>query len=289
MPQDYVTYGVSAMIAVATSLFAFTWWRNKVRYPPLTTKFQSFPVLSTDLVTPQGGSPVIYLTLGVSTQEIPTGTHVKVRLPSDKQVTRPYTPARFNAGKCELLVRVYPGGVMSQYLASLKEGDAISMMGPTGLHKYGLDGPGSFQHGRRHKWQTKNVVMLAGGTGVTPMLQIINAAVNDPNDNTKLTLVLFNSKCADVMMLETLQELAPRSNGQLTVVFAVSETVPEKHASCFVKQSLRDLEDLIDFIPSSPIEEDKDDTMVCVCGPPGFQLRGKELALRAGFPHVLTW
>ena len=34
---------------------------------------------------------------------------------------------------------------------------------------------------------------------------------------------------------------------------------------------------------------DGGDVMVCVCGPPGFQKKGEDLAKEAGFANVLTW
>ena len=34
--------------------------------------------------------------------------------------------------------------------------------------------------------------MIAGGTGITPMLQIIEQCLKDPNDDTKLSLLFAN-------------------------------------------------------------------------------------------------
>jgi NAD(P)H-flavin reductase len=33
------------------------------------------------------------------------------------------------------MLKVYPGGPMSTYIQSLKVGESIEMMGPTGLHR----------------------------------------------------------------------------------------------------------------------------------------------------------
>ncbi|VDK27670.1 unnamed protein product [Anisakis simplex] len=67
------------------------------------------------------------------------------------------------------------GGKMSQYLESMKIGDTIDFRGPSGLIVY--EGNGNFAVKpsktttavRRH---FKNVGMIAGGTGITPMLQV---------------------------------------------------------------------------------------------------------------------
>ena len=79
------------------------------------------------------------------------------------EVERPYTPTRFDGNNCELLFRVYPDGKMTQHLHTLQVGDVIRMKGPTGVHRYGEDGPGSFREGRK-KMSAKRVALIAGGT-----------------------------------------------------------------------------------------------------------------------------
>lgn len=38
----------------------------------------------------------------------------------------------------------------------------------------------------------KQVGLIAGGTGITPMLQIIRAMIKDPEDDTKVSLLFAN-------------------------------------------------------------------------------------------------
>ncbi len=40
--------------------------------------------------------------------------------------------------------------------------------------------------------------MVAGGTGITPMLQIASAILKDPKDNTKIKLLFANQVCVCV-------------------------------------------------------------------------------------------
>ena len=40
-----------------------------------------------------------------------------------------------------------------------------------------------------------NVGLIAGGTGITPMLQIIKAIIKDPEDDTKVSLLFANQVC----------------------------------------------------------------------------------------------
>ena len=63
-----------------------------------------------------------------------------------------------------------PGGKMSQYLESLQVGDTIDVKGPLGHVNY--EGPGQLRlSGELH--QVNNFVTLCGGTGITPMYQLI--------------------------------------------------------------------------------------------------------------------
>ena len=62
------------------------------------------------------------------------------------------------------------GGRMSQYLESLKIGDAIDVKGPLGHFVY--LGQGNFRHSG-HPGRTTTLSMVAGGTGITPMWQVI--------------------------------------------------------------------------------------------------------------------
>lgn len=38
----------------------------------------------------------------------------------------------------------------------------------------------------------KKIGMIAGGTGITPMLQIVSAVLRDPDDKTTLSLLFAN-------------------------------------------------------------------------------------------------
>lgn len=40
--------------------------------------------------------------------------------------------------------------------------------------------------------------MIAGGTGLTPMYQIIKSSLKDPNDRTKLALIYANVEDGDI-------------------------------------------------------------------------------------------
>lgn len=78
---------------------------------------------------------------------------------------------------------------MSQLLDSLEIGDTVDIKGPVGEIAY-LE-PGQFLIKGKPRNASK-LAMLAGGTGITPMYQILKTVLNDPDDDTECSLVYAN-------------------------------------------------------------------------------------------------
>ncbi len=53
----------------------------------------------------------------------------------------------------------------------------------------------------------EHIGLIAGGTGITPMYQIIRAIFNNPDDKTKVTLVFGNISEDDILLKHELHEL----------------------------------------------------------------------------------
>ncbi|ETS80677.1 hypothetical protein PFICI_08206 [Pestalotiopsis fici W106-1] len=94
------------------------------------------------------------------------------------QIARHYTPlpplsdAQENAGELRFLIRKMGSGEMSNYLFRLQVGDQVWLRGP----HYGFDIS-------KRMGEAKDVVFLAGGTGVAPALQIVHKLL-DGSQNT---------------------------------------------------------------------------------------------------------
>jgi len=70
---------------------------------------------------------------------------------------------------------------MSQHFETLKVNDKVKMRGPCGNIEY--LGKGLFKI-KGTKKQFKSVCLIGGGTGITPLWQILHAIDFDVNDNT---------------------------------------------------------------------------------------------------------
>jgi len=100
---------------------------------------------------------------------------------------------------------------MSQHLDSLNIGDTIDIRGPNGLLVY--EGRGRFNVRTSKKDPptkkiAKRIGLIAGGTGITPMLQLIRQIFKDSGDNSKIWLLFANQTEDDILLRDELEEIA---------------------------------------------------------------------------------
>nr|CAG4650411.1 EOG090X0BKI [Sida crystallina] len=205
---------------------------------------------------------------------LPVGCHVYLSARVNEQlVIRPYTPVTSDddKGYMDLVVKVYfknvhpkfpEGGKMSQYLENLPIGQTIDVRGPSGLlmHK----GPGTFavkpdKNSPPSLINYKKVNMISGGTGITPMLQLIRQALKDPEDTTQMALLFANQTEADILLRKELEEAAASAPDRLRVWYTIDR--PEegwKYSSGFVSAEMI----------AEHLYPPSEDTFVLMCGPP---------------------
>ncbi|GAB1195622.1 hypothetical protein APSETT444_004884 [Aspergillus pseudonomiae] len=118
-------------------------------------QFRSFPLIEKHQISPDTYRFVFGLPEPGSLLGLPTGQHVYIRHENaqGEMVSRSYTPVSTNRerGRMELVVKTYPNGFMSQYLASLAIGDKADFRGPGGKMKY-------------TRYLTREIGMIAGGS-----------------------------------------------------------------------------------------------------------------------------
>merc|ERR1712187_470583 len=148
------------------------------------------------------------------------------------------------------------GGKLSLYLDSKKPGDFIEINGPLGVNEY--LGSGTFKLPGR-TITVKHVGMMAGGTGLTPMLQVAQAALHHRSDTCKFTLIYANKTEDDILCKDLLEEAAANSNGR----FKVHYTLDFPPAKWEGKKGFITQEMIKECLPApSP------DTLILMCGPP---------------------
>jgi cytochrome-b5 reductase len=185
---------------------------------------------------------------------LPPGRHLQLKFTDaeGKDVRRPYTPISPNSamGYFELLIKIYPQGKMTQHLDTLAAGDTMLVRGPTGLMEWSEN---MYSH----------ITLIAGGTGITPCIQVIRAVLDNPRDVTELVLIFSNTSEDDILALDTLKELAHDKQPQLRIVWVVSRPKdPDSLPSAWVNTRISE-QLLRDKLPPPGTERMR----ICLCGP----------------------
>ncbi|KAI7755595.1 hypothetical protein M8C21_029301 [Ambrosia artemisiifolia] len=200
---------------------------------------------------------------------LPVGKHIFLSACiDDKLCMRAYTPTSTidEVGYFELLVKIYfkdieprfpKGGLMSQYLESLPLGSLLDIKGPLGHIEY--IGKGTFSVHGKQKFATK-LAMFAGGTGITPIYQVMQAILKDPEDETKMYVVYANRTEDDILLRDELDAWAQKYEDRVKVWYVVGKSVREgwKYSEGYINE---------DIMRANAPEASKD-TLALACGPP---------------------
>lgn len=211
---------------------------------------------------------------------VPCGYHLSIFGIDEegKEVRHTYTPLSLTTtqGHVELLVKVYhpcaefpKGGVLTQQLEQLQVGDAITVAGPRGKHRY--LGRGAFEF-KEHESQpsarqVRQLTFLAGGSGITPFIFLMRHIALDAADQTEVTLVFSNKTQDDVLLHDEL--LKYQAAGRLKYVWTLTREKPTDP---------RALEGRIDYkMIEAHIPPPAKDHLVFYCGPKGFNVAAKSI------------
>nr|CCA27295.1 nitrate reductase putative [Albugo laibachii Nc14] len=193
-----------------------------------TTTWRPFRLLSKQSVSKTAFKFVFELsgsqTLGVC---IP-GQHLELRVNiAGRCIERAYTPAsRFSQRKSfELIIKLYPDGLMSSYLKSLPIGSEVEMRGPKGNVLYPSVGLVK-REGKIQQRHVEHLVLVAAGSGITPMLQLIRATFETFKDHkTTIMLLYCNRAIQDIIALDQLETLTNMFSSRISVRHIISEDV----------------------------------------------------------------
>ncbi|KAK0825074.1 NADH-cytochrome b5 reductase [Friedmanniomyces endolithicus] len=254
-----ITYTPLAVL-VAIALGSYQFYANQERKALDPTTYQSFPLTAKTVISHNTAIYRFALPTPTTILGLPIGQHISLAasLPvtdpktgstETKEVVRSYTPisSDWEPGHFDLLIKSYPTGNISRHLATLSVGDSMRVKGPKGAMVY-----------------TPNMVrrfgMVAGGTGITPMLQIVRAILpgRSKGDRTEVDLIFANVDEKDILLRSDLRGLEDEDGGFR--VHYVLNNPPEKWSGG------------VGFVTAEMIKQylppPAKDIKILICGPP---------------------
>ncbi|CAH1800032.1 unnamed protein product [Owenia fusiformis] len=194
---------------------------------------------------------------------VPVGHHVYIRRNiQGTEVVRSYTvvlpslvsteqDTRLLEGRVfYLMVKVYLDGAMTPHIGNLNIGDTLEIS----------NSDGNFLEKKLDSFT--NLVLLAAGTGFTPMIKLINKTVSNKHKSIKDTkLMFFNKTEKDILWHEQLNELEAANER-----FAVSHVLSQAGSDWSGLTGRVSL----DLLKQCTSQQNINNTLVCVCGPIAF-------------------
>jgi cytochrome-b5 reductase len=203
---------------------------------------------------------------------LPIGQHIYLTARINGElVKRPYTPTTSddNQGYFDLVIKIYSNGKMTQYLDKLEIGHTIEVSGPSGNLIYKDNGLFDIRSRKPEPFVTRHVRhlgLIAGGTGITPMYQILNEILKEQTSivpgqrvDIKIWLLFANQTEEDILLREELEQLAASNSDRFKLWYTVDRNNEEwKYSKGFIN----------DIMLKEHMPPPSDDVLICICGPP---------------------
>ncbi|KAK4574064.1 hypothetical protein LTR86_001825 [Recurvomyces mirabilis] len=184
-------------------------------------------------------------------------------------VFRPYTPvsAPDDRGSLQLLVKQYPNGRASTHLHSLTTGSTLTVRGPIPAYSYSSSST------------PRDLVMIAGGAGITPIYSLTRGILSDPEDKTRVTLLWGVNGTRDIVLKAELETLEKHFPERLQVTYCVSGPEGKAEAADLSGRGRYKKGYINSEVVAEAAKRAKDGgswgdskgTKVFICGPPAMQ------------------
>jgi cytochrome-b5 reductase len=164
---------------------------------------------------------------------------------------RPYTPVSTNRmlGQFELMVKVYESGALSSQLSALELGGTVDFKHIP------------FNVKIQYPFGKARIGMIAGGTGITPMIQALHALLGTRGDATEVFLLYSSKTYDDILARELLDSWAAAHADRLHLTHTLTREPADSAWSGSRGRVDRGL--IATHLPPPTA-----DTLLFVCGPP---------------------
>eukprot|EP00898_Chlorokybus_atmophyticus_P001750 jgi/Chlat1/2576/Chrsp175S02442 len=210
---EVLAFTAAALVTIAAvgAAAAFLFGAKKKQSVIHPEKWNRFKLIQLDNVSHNTRRLRFELPTPQAVLGLPVGQHVSLQ-GTDAQgneFMKPYTPTTLDkhVGYFDL---IYTDGKMSQFVDKLKIGDMVAFRGPKGKYQY-----------RRN--MCTHIGMIAGGTGITPMYQVMQAILDDPLDKTQISLIFANVSENDILLKDELDAVAAAHPSQVKIFYTLDK------------------------------------------------------------------
>ncbi|KAI7872011.1 hypothetical protein BDF14DRAFT_1717576 [Spinellus fusiger] len=217
-------------------------WPHTPSHALIPTAFTPLTVIEKEQVTRDTFRLRVQLDKEQKSFPILSSVHIK---DNTMQVMRSYTPINPNPykdGYMDLLIKRYEDGCISRTLSATAPQDAVFVRGP--IVDY-------------HYTPRPRLGLIAGGTGITPMYQLVQHILQDTTSTTQVWLI-YASATSDILLKKEIDQLAADHKHRFNVVYVVEHPSPDWPG----------LRGRINEAIMAPLWKAEDH--VVVCGPPGM-------------------
>lgn len=261
--MDNYVYIAGAATVVAVALAAYLMSSSSPRKVLNKDEFKEFPLIEKAVISHNSARYRFGLPRPTDILGLPIGQHISIAANIDgKEIVRSYTPTSSDEDKgfFDLVIKTYPTGNISKHVGNLAIGDTINVRGPKGNFVYT---PG----------MVRAFGMVAGGTGITPMYQIIKAIAANPQDKTEVHLVFANVNSEDILLKAELEEMAAKRDN--IHIYYVLNNPPTGWTGG------------VGFVTADILKQKcpapASDVKLLICGPPPMVSAVKKAAVDLGF------
>jgi len=261
-------------------------------------EFVPFPLVKKEILSHDSARFVFGLQTPETKLGLPVGQHIVLRFKDDDGRThqRSYTPVSGDEtlGTVSFVIKVYradthpkfpKGGMLSQHIDSLSINDTIEMKGPQGHLEYLTQGRFTVHKSARKPIEQRTAThfgMIAGGTGITPMLQVLHgifpADGKDDGSGITASLLYANQTEDDILVRLELEKLAWEFSDRFRLHYTLDRPT-EGHvwggSTGFVSKKM-----IEDHVLSNGGTSGKEATQILMCGPPAMLKFACEPALK---------
>lgn len=213
-----------------------------------STEFLPFALTDVQPLSPDSAIYYFALSSPSAKLDMPITSYVLAKADCDgEQVIRPYTPIADLDGEMALLIKTYPNGKMGNAFAKLAPGETMLFKGPLKKFEYT---PNEFDR----------ITLIGGGTGITPLFQLLDAITSNPDDKTKVHIIYGSRSTEDILLKPLLDAAAYTFPDQVKVTFVIDR--PEQGWTGMTGYITPEAITAVHGAPGNPRAK------VFVCGPP---------------------